>query len=473
MRRLISLLKRKETLSIGVYGLATVLSALLTLLLTRILWRSLDGTAFGVWSLIDPLLAPVASMVLVGVDFAVVKQFRMDHLPMRVVVGHLLVTGLPAALLCLAGVALIAFYGFHITWMAALLATVLGEALIRLLSTALRATGDVYWYAAIQVGRNLVYIALLLLTIHELSTVPLDNDFVFAARGACMIGVSLLALALFRPSLRFDARHYAEAVRYGFPLLMATFFYSASDMVDRVILAHFAGVELAGIYAVHLKIAAFLSQAIVIPFGLWFPPERFKHAEDVDGGNAFFIATALALTVIATVSAGGVWLARDILMSIIAPGTHASAVVTAACLGSVIGLALSQALNVGLLLPGQTLKNTYCVIFAVLATLVVSVVAVPWLHMVGASYGRLANGVVFAIVTAAWSYAVTPIRFPFAAMAGYFVVSALELVGIDAMTAGRGLLATGEGLVAWLAISTLTVAGLVMVVRPQRIPASA
>ena len=91
-------------------------------------------------------------------------------------------------------------------------------------------------------------------------------------------------------------------------------------MTDRWLLAEFKGVVAVGVYALHLKIAAILSQAIVIPFGLWFPPERFKRLEDRDGGRQFFIRTAVVLALLCYYFAGGIWLMRNTLLRLIAPG---------------------------------------------------------------------------------------------------------------------------------------------------------
>jgi O-antigen/teichoic acid export membrane protein len=452
---LLNRLRHPDMRNIALYGVATGLAALLTLVLTRVLWRALTPADFGVWALVDPMLAPAASLVLFGVDHAIVKQLRIDRLKLDAVTGALLVSTLPATALCLLAIGLVSQFWFHLAWTGALLLTVAGEALILMMQTAFRATGAVGMFAALLLSRNLLYLAMLLVARHTMAAGSLSIGLVFLTRGACVMLVSLAGVAVMRPALRIDWARYADAVRYGFPLVLTTFIFSLTDMTDRWFLAAFDGVIAVGIYALHLKVAAILAQAIVIPFGLWFPPERFKRLDDPDGGRQFFVRTAVALALICGYLSGLVWLARDVVLPLIAPGIVASPLVLACCLGSVTCLALSQALNVGLLMPGHTGKNAICTCYAVVATWCAAWALVPAIGMSGAAVSRLLGGFVLVIATAAWSHRVFPIAFPFTAMLSYFIVAAMAAAGIDRITAGYGLPGVLVALVAWTFLNAL------------------
>ena len=418
----------------AVYGVATGLAAVLTLVQTRVLWRGLTHADFGTWSLIDPMLLPTASLVLFGIDHSIVKQLRVDRLPLRIIVGTLLTTTLPATTLCLLVIGFISNIAIHLAWVDALIFTLAGEALILITQTAFRAAGSVGLFSVILLSRNLLYLLILLIIRAQNEEPWLPFNLIFLTRGGCVILISLVALAALRPIPRVDWARYQDALQYGFPLLLTTFIYALTDMTDRWFLAEFTGVVAVGEYALHLKVAAILSQAIVIPFGMWFPPERFKRLDDADEGRRFFIRTAAVLALICGYLSGVVWLARNLVLPLIAPGVVASPLVLACCLGGVTCLALSQALNVGLLMPGHTGKNAICSGFAAATIVLAAGFLVPLFGMNGAAIARLFGGLILLSATAAWSYRVFPLSFPFGAMLLYYVVSTVAAVGIDRAT---------------------------------------
>lgn len=434
----------------AVYGIATGLAAVLTLVQTRVLWNTLSPADFGMWALVDPLLFPLASLVLFGIDHAMVKLLHIDRLKLPAVAGMLLVSTLPATILCLLAIGAIAQFVFHLAWTAALLLAVAGEALILMTLTGLRASGASTHFAAALVARNLLYLILLLIIRH---LQPLTIELVFLSRGACVIVISLIALAALRPGPRFDRDVYRDALRYGFPLLLTTFIYALTDMTDRWFLAEFSGVVAVGVYALHLKTAAIMAQAIVVPFGLWFPAERFKRLDDPDQGRLFFRRTAAALSVICAYLSGVVWLGRDIVLPLIAPGVVASPLVLACCLGAVTCLALSHAMNVGMLMPGHTGKNVICTAIAVVAAVLAAAILVPLFGLDGAAFSRLFAGLVLVGATAFWSHRVFPVAFPYVGMLLYFTASVIAAAAIDHTANGRGLLSITIGLAAWTIIT--------------------
>jgi O-antigen/teichoic acid export membrane protein len=421
-----------------IYAAASGLSAVLALVLTRLLWHMLSREDFGLWSLIDPILLPAASLVLFGVENAIVKQLGIDGLSLRQVSGVLLAGTLPVTGACLLLIGIIAHSVFRLGWTDALLLTLAGEALLLMLQTAYRAAGQVGGFAALLLSRNLLYILLLvgLWAGRGMQTLPIN--LAFYARGLCVILVGLVALACLRPLLRLNHRRYFDALRYGSPLLLASFIFALNDSTDRWFLADNAGVAAVGIYALHLKLAAILAQAIVIPFGLWYPTERFRRLGVTGEGHRFFISTAAVLAVVCMYCSGLVWLARDLLLAWIAPGAAASPLILGCCLAAVISLALSQALNVGLLLPGHTFKNAICSLCAVVGTALAASVLVRLAGVDGAAISRLFGAVVMTGVTAVLSQRVCRVAFPFIAMLIYFAASAGALVAINLLL-GQGL----------------------------------
>jgi O-antigen/teichoic acid export membrane protein len=447
---------RSPTLrNIAIYGASTGFAAVLILAQTRVLWRSLTMADFGIWALADPLLLPLACLVLFGIDHAIVKQQQADGKPLRVVVGGMLISTLPATLLCLLVIGLVAEFAFNLPWTTALMLTVGGEALILMMQTAFRSTGATVPFAVLLVSRNLLYLALLAGIGLATGPQPLSVGLVFYIRGACVITLGLVAIVALRPTPKFDWPAYRDAIGYGFPLLITTFIYGVSDMTDRWFLAEFSGVVAVGLYSLHLKTAAIMAQAIVIPFGLWFPPERFRHVNDPDQGHAFFKRTAVVVALVCAYLSGCVWLARDIVLPLIAPGVVASPLVLACCLGGVTCLALSHAFNVGLLQPGHTGKNAYCTGYAVTATFLAACLLVPTYGMAGAAISRLIGGIVLVAVTAVLSYRVMPIAFPFGRIVVCFVAAVAAAWIIDRAMPAKGFWNVAAALMEWSAATGL------------------
>jgi O-antigen/teichoic acid export membrane protein len=440
--------------NIAIYGFATAIAAMLTLIVTRVLWQTFSPADFGLWALIDPMLLPAASLLLLGIDHAIVKQLHVDKLSLHRITGTLLIGTLPITALGLLMVDLILSDIYHLSWTNALVITLAGEALILMTQTAFRATGAVTGFAVMLLSRNLLYLMALLLVSRAYSD-QLSIGVTFATRGICVILVGLVAMMALRPVVRVDWTRYRDALYYGFPLLLSTFTYALTDMTDRWFLAEFSGVIVVGIYALHLKVAAILAQAIVVPFSLWFPPERFKHLDDSDGGRGFFVRVAITLAVICAFSCGNVWLARDVVMSLIAPGMAVSPLVLAFCLGAVICLAFSQALNVGLLTPGHTGKNAICSASAIGATVFAAIILVPRFGLYGAALSRLVGGLFFLIVTAAWSERVLAIGFPLYTLILYFALSIIVLPIIDKLS-DHTLLGTGCVVATWTLLSAIS-----------------
>ena len=213
---MINSLRHPDIRNVAVYGIATAAAAVLTLVQTRVLWHALLPADFGIWTLIDPMLVPCASLVLFGIEYAIVKQIQSDGGSLRVVTGTLLVSTLPATMLCLVIMYVVSHFVFRFAWIDVLLLAITGEALILVVQSAFRATGSVLAFSAVLLTRNLLYLAILLFASFYGGGSPFSVRFVFLARGGCVIFLSLIATAVLRPILRPNQARYFDAVRYGF-----------------------------------------------------------------------------------------------------------------------------------------------------------------------------------------------------------------------------------------------------------------
>ena len=124
----------------------------------------------------------------------------------------------------------------------------------------------------------------------------------------------------------------------------------------------------------------------------------------------------------------------------------------ACCLGAVSCLALSQALNVGLLLPGHTRKNLVGVLLAMVISIVAGLVLVPRFGMEGAAISRLLGALALVGTTALLSERVFTVAFPVREMALVATAAAIAAVTVDhILGAGHGLFDAALELACWTA----------------------
>jgi O-antigen/teichoic acid export membrane protein len=418
-----------------IYAFATAFSALGALLLTRVLWLRLSAEDFGSWVLADAVLLVIVPALLLGTDHSLIKQVRLDKQPVGKVMGVLVSGCLPP--LVIGGLIVGAFSAkLDSEWGLALTCAIVAEALLVLVQAAFRAADRALCFAFLLVARTYGYVLLLVTSPLLLGDPQLTLSDVFLLRAGWVAGLSVLGLMALRPELSFDLQVWRRALRYGFPLLLAITIHAAADLADRVALGWYVGSAAVGIYALHLKLASILSQAVVVPFGLWFPPERLRHMEDSDGGRNFFLTVADTLLALCLLLGGTLWLCREPLLTIIAPGSEVSPMLLGLCIVATLCLALGQVFNVGLMLPGQTRHNATCMLAAALAAAGAAVALVPLLETTGAGLARLAGGVVFVVVTAAWSYRAYPVSYPFLRMSLQAALTVMSLVVLEAILSG-------------------------------------
>lgn len=410
------------------YATVNAVAAAATFLTVPILIRLIGVDGFGTWSLLEPIIFFGAALAMLGAEHGVMKDVALHGEDVRDVLGQIMLSSGPTVLLVAAafGGATWAFVSADLAVMVACLAAC--EGLLAMTLTAARAANRTGAFAVGQIGRSLGF--LLLLAGALAAGLTPDLSAILTLRLALLLVLVGILAALLRPRLALAPARYFSALHYGTFILISSLVTMVLEMADRYLVGAFGGSGAVGQYMVHVKIASIVGQGIVMPFSLWFAPERLRHMNDPDGGDAFFNRVALGLTLVCCVAAGGAFLVSPLLVEIIAPGARFEPVAMAALLAAAGLIGLTYALNIGLLRPGMTHLNIAPVVLGVLAMLAIGPLLVRVLGPSGAAVARFVGTLVFLVLLARLSQRAYPVAFNYRHILAVAAVSGAVIAAI-------------------------------------------
>lgn len=450
-----------------IYGGINAIAAFATFLTVPVLVRLLGIENFGVWSLVEPVIFFGTALALLGSEHGAMKQIAYEGQEAGRVVGEIAATGMGVMLVSAVVVYAAArtIVGTGPALVIAALAVV--EGLLALLMTAARAARATVPFAVGQIGRSLVFcmalVGVLLLGVR--GTWNVGEVLVLRLVLTAVILAALLAVMRPRPGLA--PGRLGDAARYGSFILLTSFLTMGLDMTDRYFVGWWYGADAVGSYMVHVKLASVVGQGIVVPFSLWFAPERLRRIGDADGGEQFFDRAALALTAVCCLFAGATFLTGPYLVGLMAPGVTFDGVTLMATLVAASAIGLTYALNIGLLKPGYTHLNVLPILAGLAAGLPLSALLVGPLGPDGAALGRLAGTLVFLVAVARLSNRVHPLAFSYMTILAMAVASVLLALGISRALPDVGLLGTVQRLAAF-GVALACAAGSVALLRGRR-----
>lgn len=374
--------------SLLAYGAVTVAAAAVTLLAVPLLIALLGMEAYGRWTLIEAALFFATAFVLVGIDHGAIKQVAHDGRSVPEVAGALLPVAAAVALLA-GGVTFLLARAYFGDTLAALLAlSAIAEAFLVLTIAIARAGRLTLLFAIGQIGRSALFLVVLGAALAFGWAVLASLEGALAARLILLAGVAGLLVLAIRPALRWSPPDWSDASRYGSFILVTSLLALVIENADRFIIEANAGSAMVGAYVAHVKLIALIGQAIVTPFMLWFPAERFVHLRDADGGSRFFSRAATGMFVTMIWASCGLYLVAPFLLALIAPGVEFNAIVFFWLLAGGVFGAMGYAVNIGLLKPGLTHLNLVAAAFGAAAALLAEFMLTPLYGVGGTAAGR-------------------------------------------------------------------------------------
>ena len=293
------------------YGAVTATTAVARFFVVSLLVRNLGAAEFGRWSLYEPAVVVLSQLVLLGVNFGLIKQINQDKLTPAVAVRALFLAGQPLVIVACAAVFVLSLR-LDLAWPGPLFLALLiyTESIFLLLFSSYRAAGSIGAFAISSLLKVLALLAVLVLALHSrLPWTHKAENVLSWSFGASLVGLAsgLLAVRLlhyrqfFTPAAgnRSPWRIYGNAVRYGLPLLVTGVLAMAIEFAARYILDMHVDRGQLATYVVSARLSSIVEVAIITPFGLWWPTERFRRLESRDGGRQFFKAVSVGMLAVA------------------------------------------------------------------------------------------------------------------------------------------------------------------------------
>lgn len=375
----------KRMLGPGGFAISNATTAAVALFIVPLLARILTPGDLETWILSESVLLVCGQFLTLGLGYGAVNEIcKEGRDPKDIYAAHSTLLRL-AALMVLA-LALPIYLAFGISW-----ALVALNGAVELYSSYLsyfsRAVRDIVKYFAVSVTRLVLPFSAASVVwagyvdLHPSLTLP----FLLVTRFA---GGTLVVLWIVKSISKTDSgsRHGSRedvknALRFGVPLVLAGGVTYLQDLMIRATLGLDKSNPTLIQYYVHLKVAAIVSNLIVVPFGLWWASERFRLM--ARGAPAFEkeVSVVAWSTVTAFgLSAGLLYSLLSIAVNFFNPAISASGVLYMLILVPMFLQVLSSITNAGLMQAGQTGKVALVQGFS--SALVIAL-AIPVFHVCG------------------------------------------------------------------------------------------
>jgi O-antigen/teichoic acid export membrane protein len=416
---------------LALYAGINGISALATFLTVPVLVRLLGLDGFGLWSLLEPVIFFGTALALLGAEHGAMKHIAFEGQNPPGVLGAIVVagSGTMVATGLVVYVAALTIVERSDAIVVACLA--MSEGMLMLFMSASRAALRAVPFAVGQIGRTLAFYIILLGLFYAAGSGMWDISDVLRLRLWLSLALLVAVAVAMRPRPALSLERYLDAVRYGIFILVTSLLTMILDMVDRYFVSWHHGSGAVGIYMVHVKLASVVGQGIVVPFSLWFAPERLRRMDAPDGGAAFFDRTALTLTAICCLFGGATYLAGRYLVALLAPESPFDGTTLAAILIAASATGLTYALNIGLLKPGHTHLNVYSILAGLSIAIPLSALLIGPMGPHGAALARLAGTLAFLVAVAWMSQRIHRIAFSYPIM----VLMALATMGASGLIA--------------------------------------
>lgn len=437
---------------IPAYFAVTVATATVRFLSVSLLIRDLGAHEFARWSLFEPAVVALSPLALVGAHFGAIKQINQDNLSPIAVVRSLFLASQPA-LVAASATILFASLWLGLAWPGPLFLALLlyTEAVFLLLFSAYRASGSMTGFAVSSVLKVLALFVVLALALeHQRPSIHKAEQVVFWSFWASFLGLGagFLSARLFhrrqffvrQPRTPALWRKYADALRYGLPILVTGLLAMVIEYADRYVLNIYVDHSALANYVIYMKISSVLGLLVITPFGLWWPTERFREIEAKDGGQRFFGTVSALMLAVLLLGAGVLWLISGWILSWLAPGVPSNHRVVLLLLLAAVARGMAYPLNVGALKEGKTHWNVYGVLGAAVINLVLCFVLIPGFGIVGAAYATVLSYACYTTLLTLISQRIHPVTLPYLTMAGLMLATALLLFVIGEYLSGASML---------------------------------
>lgn len=286
-----------------IYGVATVLPRVLTLLLTRLYVDKLDTDKFGIYSGLFVYLILGNVLLSYGMETAFFR-FMNKNINREKVQSTALTSLFVSSLLFL----IVAFslrnyiaewLNYDVRFITYSIYILVFDALVVIPFAWLRNQGKSLTYAVLKIGNVVVNLALNLFffLILEKESVKVENGvyYIFISNLVASLLTFVVLLPLyFRIKLHFSFSLWKEMFRYAFPVLIAGIAFAVNEGFDRVFLRMLLPADTAdatiGIYSACYKMGVFMT-LFVTAYKLGVEPFFFSNAQEKNAPQTYALIT--------------------------------------------------------------------------------------------------------------------------------------------------------------------------------------
>lgn len=212
-------------------------------------------------------------------------------------------------------------------------------------------------------------------------------------------GVFFTVRALRELGVTFVPRVARAMVRFGTPLMFLPFTWLVVSRADALFLTHYGSLAAVGIYVLAVQCAQVLQFAVISPFRNFWDAGQFQLARDPEGHRAFqriFQWVTFTAVVAAFACAVG---AEDVIRIMAAPAFHTAATVVPLLLAAYVFEAIHMFFNTALLVRSRTTLAAVVAVATAAVNIGANALLVPHFLGLGAATARLVAMAVMVTTT--------------------------------------------------------------------------
>ena len=394
--------------NIFVFGLATIISRLITFILTPIYTRYFNPQEFGIYSLITMAISIICPLGMIGTSDALFRlYFDKDDLLYR---KELISTGLKLVIYVTSSV-LITFFIFrkpitikylgnikYLDYIILGIVVVFFTNITSITNSIIRMENNrkkIVQITLIQSVVTLLFNLLFIVVMHK------DMRFILVTNVINLIILFFITSGYGRKYLNFsnfkiNKNISKKIVKYGFPLTPVFIAYWILSAGDKLILNYIYDTSAVGLYAVGMKLASIMSlfQAI---FGQGWQFFSFSTMRDNDAsriyGKIFDLMVFAGVSIVTILLFYGDFIFKILFSKIYYEAWIISPVL---CLGPVI-MVLRWIAGIGTSIKKKTYLSTIGIFLAAITNIILNFLFIPKYYLMGAAIATLISYIVMLI----------------------------------------------------------------------------
>ncbi|MDO5106430.1 polysaccharide biosynthesis C-terminal domain-containing protein [Capnocytophaga sp.] len=395
-----------------IYGLATVLPRVLTLLLTRLYVDKLDREEFGIYSGLFVYLILGNVLLSYGMETAFFRFMNKKHDSGKVQSTALTSLFISSLLFLVVAFSLrnqlATWLNYDVRFISYSIYILTLDALVVIPFAWLRHRGKSLWYAIIKIGNvtvNLLFNLFFFLVLEsEVQKVSDGVNYIFISNFLASLLTFLALLPLyFRIRLRFSFPLWKEMLWYAVPVLVSGIAFAVNEGFDRVFLRMLLPADSAdatiGVYSACYKMGVFMT-LFVTAYKLGVEPFFFSKAKDKNAPQTYALITQY-FTIFGAFILLFITVFVDIFKHILIPSAEyweALWVVPVILLANLC-LGIYHSLSVWYKITDRTHFGAYVSVLGMAITVILNFLLIPLISYKGSALATLATYFVMMLVS--------------------------------------------------------------------------